>query len=75
MPSQQVTTEPTPMEGVERIKAVMVYPQQKIGVVQRNPYVMEVDKGRSCYACGGSMYIAQHCKNRGGGPELGIAKD
>jgi len=26
---------------------------------------MEVDRGRNCYACGGFVHLACHCRNRG----------
>jgi len=29
--------------------------------------VIEVDKGRNCYTCGGFGYMAHHCRNRGRG--------
>ena len=35
------------MERVERTNVVMIYLQQKEGVAQRNPYVMEVNRGRN----------------------------
>jgi len=41
MPQQQVLIGPAPMEGVERMNAVMMNPQQRAGLPQRNPYVME----------------------------------
>jgi len=48
-----VTIGPAPIEGVERTKAVMVHPQQRVGFAQRNTYAMEVDRNnRNCYACG-----------------------
>jgi len=66
MPSQQVTTEPALMEGVERTNVVVVRGQgQGIGTPRRDPYVMEVDRRRNCYACGGFGHIAHHCRNRG----------
>jgi len=34
---------------------------------RRNPYAMEVDRGRNCYACGGFRHMACHCRNRGRG--------
>ena len=34
---------------------------------RQNPYMMEVDRGRNCYACGGFGHIACYCKNRGRG--------
>ena len=32
---------------------------------RRDPYAMEVDWGRNCYACGGFGHIARYCKNSG----------
>jgi len=54
------------MEEVERTNAVMVRgPGQGIGVPpRRDPYAMEVDKGRNCYACGGFGHMAHYCRNR-----------
>jgi len=59
---------PALMEGVERTNVVMVRgPGQGIGAPPRkNPYAMEVDRGRNCYACGGFGHLARHCRNRGG---------
>jgi len=31
---------------------------------RQDPYVMEVDRGRNCYACGGFGHMAHHCRNR-----------
>jgi len=68
MPSQQGTTEPALMEGVERMNVVVVRGQgQGIEAPRRDPYVMEVDRGRNCYTCGGFGHMAQHCKNQGRG--------
>ena len=63
---QQVTTGPAPMEGVERTNAVVVRRQgQGAGVpLRQDPFVMEVDRGRNCYACGGSRHMARHCRNQ-----------
>ena len=56
------------MEGVERTNAVVVKGLgQGIGALRRNPYAMEVDWGRNCYACGGFGHMACHCRNRGRG--------
>ena len=74
MPPQWVTTEPALMEGVERMNAVILHPQQREGVTQRNPYVMEVDKERNCYTCGGFRHMAQHCKNKGGRIRIGDSR-
>jgi len=55
---QQTTIEPTLMEGVERTNMVILYPQQRERVVQRNPYAMKVNRGRNCYICRGFRHIA-----------------
>ena len=70
---QQATTGPAPMEGIERTNAVVVRGtggggNQNAGIQQRrDPFAMEVDRGRNCYACGGFGHMARHCRNRGGG--------
>jgi len=60
---------PAPMEGVERTNAVVVREQgteQGMGVpLRQDPYTMEVDRGRNCYACRGFKHMACHCRNRG----------
>ena len=58
MPPQQVTTEPTPIKGVERMNVVIIHPQQREGVAQRNLYAIEVDRGKNCYACGRFRHMA-----------------
>ena len=62
---QQATTGPALMEGVERTNAVVVRGvEQGVGASpRRNPYAMEVDRGRNCYACGGFGHMAHHCRN------------
>ena len=68
MPPQQVTTGPALMEGIERMNRVVVRGQgtgQSTGVPPRqDPYAMEIDRGRNCYACGGFGHMAHHCRNR-----------
>ena len=32
---------------------------------RRDPYIMEVDRGRNCYAYKGFGHIVCHCRNRG----------
>ena len=55
------------MEGVERTNAVVVRGVgQGAGVPPRqDPYAMEIDRGRDCYACGEFGHMACHCRNRG----------
>ena len=64
---QQVTTGPVLMEGIEKTNAVVVRgSEQGAGVPPRwDPFTMEVDRGRNCYACGGFGHMACHCRNRG----------
>jgi len=66
---QQATTGPAPMEGVERMNAVVVRgsgPGQNMGAPPRwDPFAMEVDRGRNYFACGGFGHMACHCRNRG----------
>ena len=50
---QQATMGPAPMEGIERTNAVVRGGGQGTGVPpRRDPFAMEVDRGRNCYACG-----------------------
>ena len=64
---QQAITGPTPMEEVEKTNAVVVRGQEQgVGISPRwDPYAMEVDRGRNCYACRGFRHMAHHCRNRG----------
>ena len=68
--SQQATIGPAPMEGIERTNVVVVRGSgpgtgQNTGVSQRrDPFSMEVDRGRNCYTCGGFGHMARHCRNR-----------
>ena len=66
---QQATTGPAPMEGIERTNAVVIRGQEQSAGVspRRDPYAMEVDRGRNCFACGGFGHMARHCRNRGRG--------
>jgi len=62
---------PAPMEGVERTNAVVVRGSgqgagQSMGAPpRRDPFAMDIDRGRNCYACGGFGHMAHHCRNRG----------
>ena len=55
------------MEGIERMNAVVVRGQgQGVGIPPRwNPFAMEIDRGRNCFACRGFRHIACHCRNYG----------
>ena len=66
---QQATTGPALMEGIERTNAVVVRGAgQGAGVPpRRDPFAMEVDRGRNCYACRGFGHMARYCRNRGRG--------
>jgi len=64
MPPQQAIIGPVPMVGVERTNAVVVR-GQAIGAPRRDPYAIEIDRGRNCYACGGFGHMARHCRNWG----------
>ena len=55
------------MEEIEMTNAVVVRGSgQGAEIPPRwDPYAMEVDRGRNCYACGGFGHMAHHCRNRG----------
>jgi len=66
---QQATTGPVPIEGVKRTNVVVVRGSgsgigQSTGVpLRRDPFAMEVNQGRNCYACGEFGHMACHCRN------------
>jgi len=66
---QQATMGPAPMEGVERMNAVVVRGGgggQSRGIPpRRDPFAMDIDRGWNCYACGGFGHMARHCRNQG----------
>jgi len=66
VPQQWVPTEPALIEGVERISIIIVHPQQRIGEVQQNSYIMEVNRreNRNCYSCRGFEHLVRNCRNR-----------
>jgi len=60
---------PAPMEGVERTNVVVLRGQgmgQGAGIPPRqDPFVIEIDRGRNCFACRGFRHMAHNCRNRG----------
>jgi len=52
------------MEGMERINIVVRNLGKQIGPLRREPYAMNVDKGRNCYNCGRFGHLARNCRNR-----------
>ena len=71
MPPQQATIGLALIERIERTNTVVVREQgveQGAGVPPRwDPYAMEVDKGRNCYAYENFEHMARYCRNRGKG--------
>ena len=66
MPQQWVPAGLAPIEGIERMNATMVIPQQRAGFPARNLYAMDVDRNdRMCYTCEGFGHMAKNCRNRG----------
>jgi len=53
---------PTLIERVERTNTLMAHPQQRIGLMQHNPYAIEVDRGRNCYSCRRFGHLAWNCR-------------
>ena len=39
--------------------------RQGMGALRRDPYVMEIDRGRNCYVCGGFGHMTRYCRNWG----------
>ena len=64
MPSQQATTGSALIKKVERTNIVVVWGSGMGASPRRDPYVMEIDWGRNCYACRGFGHMAHHCRNR-----------
>jgi len=68
---QQVTMGPAPMEGIKRTNTVVVRGTgagggQSMEVPQRrDPFAMDIDRGRNCYTCGGFGHMARNCRNQG----------
>ena len=71
MPPQQATIGPALMEEVEKTNTVVRSQEQGIGLLRRNSYAMDIDRGRNCYTYGEFGHMAQHCRNRGGRIRIG----
>ena len=64
-----------PIEGVKRMNAIVIRNLgRQIGLPRRDPYVMDVDRGRNCYNCGGFGHLARNCRNKGIGNKIGKGK-
>jgi len=60
---------PTPMEEIERTNTVVVRnslqgQEGREGEMRRDPYTMDVNRGRNYYNCRGFSYIVQNCRNQ-----------
>ena len=53
------------MEGVKRTNTIVVRGAGQGLPPRRDPFAMEIDRGRNCFACGGLGHMACHCMNRG----------
>ena len=66
MLSQQATTGSAPMEEIKRTNTVVVRRQEQgMGALRRDHYVIEMNRERNCYVCGGFWHMAHHCRNWG----------
>jgi len=62
-----VPAESNPIERVERTNTVVVrnpLQEQREGGIRRDPYIMDVDRGRNCYSYGGFGHLAWNCRNQ-----------
>ena len=54
------------MEGVERMNAIMVCPNQRVEFIPCNLYAIDVDRESwNCYNCERFGHLARNCRNRG----------
>ena len=54
------------MERIERMNAVIVKGSGQRARIppRKDPFAIEVDQGKNCYACGGFGHMACHYRNR-----------
>ena len=65
IPQQQVLIELALMERVERTNVVVTRNQERpMGPLKKDPYMINVDKGRNCYTCGRFGHLARNCRNK-----------
>jgi len=63
---------PAPMEMVKRTNVIVIRNlERQIRLPRRDPYVMNVDRGRNCYNCGGFGHLARNYRNKGIGNRIG----
>jgi len=55
-----MTTISAPIKGIERTNAVVRSQKQRqeIGLLKRDSYAMDIDRGRNCYTCRGFGHMA-----------------
>ena len=67
-----MTIGPASMKGIERTNTMVTRNLgRQIGPPKRDSYMIDVDRGRNCYVCGGFGYLARNCKNSGVGNRIG----
>ena len=65
IPQQWVLAGSAPMKEVKRTNTAMVNLNQQTGLVPRyDLYAIDIDRGRNCYNCGKSGYIARNYRNQ-----------
>ena len=53
------------MEGVKRTNTIVVRGAGQGLPPRRDPFAMEIDRGRNCFACGRFGHMARYYRNRG----------
>ena len=62
---QQAIMGPAPIEGIERTNTVVLREQGQGARIpsRQDPFAMDIDRGRNCFACRGFGHMARHCRN------------